>query len=292
MRWRAISVPRSHVIDRRNVEGSSPSRAWSASWSVSRHVGADAVTGPGALALDERADRGLLVLPTMRSPSQCPASARSSGGEWPLVDRQHRLFEPRSAAAGGRCAAGHGDDRGRCAAANDAAVPAETGESAVSQAGKRPGRCSRDTTTSPGRPGNRSRRRRLTCEDFTAAPTAHRSPAAVRRWHRPDVDGDALAERSPGGVPRPGDSPCPVRRCGAARGKSSTAPSQPASDLAHAQAGAVQIGDLDPLVLRQNRALSAAPRAGPGPARTPPPHRSGRSCSPSPSPPAVRDTPR
>ena len=52
------------------------------------------------LALDEGSDRRALVLTDDEITFPMPWLAAVTGSEWPLMDRQHRLGEPRTAPAG------------------------------------------------------------------------------------------------------------------------------------------------------------------------------------------------
>ena len=117
-------------------------------------------TGRAGLALDERADRGLLVLADDQIALPVPGLAAVLGRERPLVDRAHRLL--RTGVGAGRCVAGRDGDRGRCAAVSDAAAPAVTGASAGS--GLVDGLVDA-LVTQPDRrvAGNRWRRWRLIC---------------------------------------------------------------------------------------------------------------------------------
>ena len=80
VRWRAISVPWSQVIDRRSVGGRSVIRAVRASWRASPWRCGRCRTGPSGPSFDECADRRGLVLADDQVALPMPGSDRSSGG--------------------------------------------------------------------------------------------------------------------------------------------------------------------------------------------------------------------
>ena len=220
-----------------------PSSPWPAAGSTSCGP-CCARTEPGPQHRQPRSGR-------LTTPLRFPVPGLGSvlGRERPLVDGEHRLLEPRGRRRSG--AAGRGDGPGRCAAANDAAAPTVTAASTVIPAGRRPGRCSRDTTTSPGRPGNVRRRCRLICCGLhrcdNSSPITRGELELVSTRRRCD----APAERSRGGAPRTGDTlpAATALRRSSREIVDGARPSRRAiSARSHPQ---VQIGDLDPLVLGQ-----------------------------------------
>ena len=86
-------------------------------------------------------------LPMIKSP---PKELGRIGPRAGRAARGSTASAVRSGAGADRCAAGRGDALVRWAAGNGAAAPIVAGPPALIRARRRPGTCSRDTTTSPG----------------------------------------------------------------------------------------------------------------------------------------------